>query len=840
MRIRIMVLLLTAAAAWQLAPPVAPREQAERSGRPFDRPADAARFFTEQRAWPRGIPERWHEQAMTHVRTMRQQGFSKSAEAWRWLSMGPFNIAGRIRAMAIDPGGSSVIYAGSAGGGVWKSRDRGKSWRLLDELLPNLRIGAVAVDPFFPDRVLAGCGEGYVAWQGGAAYGRGIYSTVDGGESWKLLESTDRPEFAYVFHLAFDPFSRNIVFASTASGIWRSPDAGNSWARVFARPFSQFSAMVECSRTQPGVCYAGVEGVGVYRSSDYGINWSGPLANGIDAQNFTRVVVAAAPSDGNIVYAAFTSTDEQCAGMYRSADGGTSWSRVATPRNELNGNTYMGFQGRYNSTLTVHPTKPDVVWAGGIDLHRSSDGGASWKQMSNWYRFQKYPYVHADVHAIIFDPYFPETILAGTDGGLFVTTNGGGSFTEYSAGMVTVQFHSGTPHPQSDMVIGGTIDNGTLRTLNGSGWSDVTGGDGGYTAIDPVEPRIVYGELYFLHFLKSTNFGRSFFLSMTGIPRARDFGTSDRVAFIAPFAIAPTDRRTLYAGTYRVYRSSNAAESWSAISGNLAGDGYISALGLSAADANVVYTGASRGHIHVTGDGGITWARIDDGVPDRYVTDFAVHAADARRVLVTLSGFSGGHLFYSSDGGETWEDLSGSGPAALPDVPANTVFWHPVDEGTIFVGTDVGLFVSTDFGQSWRVDNNGVGNVIISDLNMRADGVLFMATHGRGMYRSNRSILSNSSSPPLLAVVGQNYPNPVSKSTGYETVLPYTLVQDASVRITVHDASGRRVLDRQLGRQTAGDYRYPFDVRGLASGLAVYRVYVNGAAAGEKRMVIVR
>ncbi len=840
MRTRVILLLLTAAAAWLLPLPVDPSAGRGHAGRPHDKPAEAARFFAEQRAWPDGIPSGWHERAMEHVRAMENDGLRKTVNGWSWLSMGPFNIAGRIRSMAIDPAGSSTVYAGSAGGGVWKSTDRGKVWRLLDELLPNLRIGALAVDPFFTDRVLAGCGEGYVAWQGGAAWGRGVYATVDGGESWELLPSTDNPDFDYVFHLAFDPFSRGIVFASTASGIWRSSNTGSSWTRVLTRPFATFSAMVECSRTQPGECFAGVEGLGVYRSSDNGATWTGPLSQGIDEQNFTRVVVASAPSNGRVLYAAFTDHDDQCAGVFRSDNGGDSWERVATPRSDLNGTTYMGYQGRYNSTLAVHPANPDIVWAGGIDLYRSTNGGRSWKQMSNWYRFQNYPYVHADVHSIIFDPYYPETVLAGTDGGLFVSTNSGAGFTERSAGMVTVQFHGGTPHPHSDMVIGGTIDNGTLRTLDGGAWSDVTGGDGGYTAIDPVEPRIVYGELYFLHFLKSTDFGRTFYLSMTGIPRSRDFGTSDRVAFIAPFAMTPSDHRTLYAGTYRVFRSSNAAESWSPISGNLAGEGYISALGLSASDPAVLYTGGSRGHVHVSTDGGGVWTRIDGAVPDRYITDFAVHKSDPRRVLVTLSGFAAGHLQYSSDGGASWLDISGSGTSALPDAPANTVFWHPEDDNTIYVGTDVGLFVSTDLGSTWRVDNNGVGNVIIVDISMRPDGVLFMATHGRGMYRSSYSILASSSARPVLAAVGQNYPNPVSASTGYETVLPYTLPAAGRVRLTVHDAVGRRVLDHHFGVQTAGEYRYPFDARRIASGLGVYRLYVNGTLAGERKMVVLR
>ncbi len=840
MHSRLPLLFVVAAATWLLPLPRDGWDHSDSASRPHDKPAEAARFFVEQRSWPGGIPRDWHERAMAHVRGMENGGLSKDAQSWNWLSLGPANIAGRIRGMAIVPSGSAVIYAASAGGGVWKSVDRGRTWRLLDDVLPNLRIGAIAVDPFFHDRIFAGCGEGYVAWQGGAAWGRGIYASEDGGASWELLRSTDQADFDYVFHIAFDPHTRDVVFASTSSGIWRSGDYGVSWQRVLSRPINTFSAMVECSATDPGLCYAGVEGAGVYRSTDHGVSWSGPLVEGIDARNITRVVVAAAPSNGRIVYASFTGSDETCAGVFRSSDAGLTWTRIATPRSELNGNTYMGEQGRYNSTLTVHPSNPDLLWAGGIDLYRSTDGGSSWRQMSNWFRHQRYPYVHADVHAIIFDPYYPETILAGTDGGLFVSTNGGSSFEERSAGMVTVQFHSGTPHPHSDMVIGGTIDNGTLRTLDAGSWSDVTGGDGGYTAIDPTEPRIVFGELYYLHFLKSTDFGRTFYLSMTGIPRSRDFGTSDRVAFIAPFALAPWDHRTLFAGTYRVYRSSNASESWDAISGNLAGEGYLSAIGVAKSDRSVLYTGGSRGHIHVSTDGGGAWTRVDAGVPDRYITDLAIHPTDARRVLVTLSGFSAGHVHRSTDAGATWSDVSGTGASGLPDAPANTVFWHPEDDNIIFVGTDVGLFVTTDAGISWTKDNNGIGNTIIVDIVMRPDGVLFLATHGRGMYRGSYSILASSGSRPLLVLVGQNYPNPVSRATGYETVLPYTLPVGGNVRLTVHDAAGRRVLDRDFGSQAAGEYRYPFDARGIASGLAVYRLYVNGNIAGERRMVVVR
>ena len=196
-------------------------------GRPgYDEPAAAARFFAEQRAWPRGIPRDWNDRAIAHVRRMEENGMRKSADGWRWLSLGPENVAGRIRSMAIDPADASVIYAGSAGGGVWKSTNSGRDWRVLDDLLPNLRIGAIDVDPHDRRHVLAGCGEGYVAWQGGAAFGRGLYRSRDAGERWTLLPSSDRTEFDYVFDVDFDPHSSGVILVCTATGVWRSGDGG--------------------------------------------------------------------------------------------------------------------------------------------------------------------------------------------------------------------------------------------------------------------------------------------------------------------------------------------------------------------------------------------------------------------------------------------------------------------------------------------------------------------------------------------------------------------------------------------------------------------------------------
>jgi photosystem II stability/assembly factor-like uncharacterized protein len=350
----------------------------------------------------------------------------------------------------------------------------------------------------------------------------------------------------------------------------------------------------------------------------------------------------------------------------------------------------------------------------------------------------------------------------------------------------------------------------------------------------------VYTELYYLHFMRSTDFGRSFQVSMIGIPRASGFGTSDPVAFIAPFQMAPSDSRTLYAGTNRLYRTTDRAASWAPVSGNLAGDGYLTAIGLSAADPRTIYVGASKGRVQATTDGGATWTRIESGLPDRWVTDIAVHTRDARRAVCAVSGFGSGHVHMTDDGGRSWRDVSGSGTAALPDVPTNTVLWHPRRDSVLYVGTDVGLFVTSDLGATWQVDNDGIGNVIIADLQLRGDGVLVAATHGRGMYRSSRSILDDPTAPPLAALIGSLYPNPVSPHEGSIVTVSYTLVVGGDVRLRVTDFAGRRLIERDLGMQAEGEYRHHLDARALSSGGHALQLYVDGVMAGETRFLVLR
>jgi len=621
----------------------------------------------------------------------------------------------------------------------------------------------------------------------------------------------------------------------------RSSDGGDTWTKLSLT--SLRGMMTVFSKTTPGLVYAAIEGSGVYRSEDHGLTWGAKLNSGLSVSSFSRVQIAAAPSNGDVVYAAFTARDESCAGIFKTTNRGASWIKLSTPINDFDGETYMRSQGSYNSVLTVHPSNPQIVWAGGIDLYVSSDGGVTWKQKTNWYSSAGYAYVHADQHALLFNPVDPQKMYAACDGGVFRSVNGGTNFADANSGLVTLQFHSGTPHPSSDLMLGGSIDNGTLKVSNGTRWNEATGGDGGYTAIDYNDPRTMFAEIYYLEFLKSTNYGNTFLQKLNGIPKDANGGTTDRVGFIAPFEMDPTNPKILYAGTYRLYKTTNAAELWTPISPDLTGSAYgtITAIGLSKSSGSTIYTGSSTGAVFVTTDAGTNWVRSLAGLPNRYVTDIAVSATDPATAYLTVSGFASGHVYRTTNTGQSWMDISGSDPASLPDVPANTVVVHPSNPQRLFVGTDVGVFCTYDGGQTWIVNNTNMGNVTVADLQFRKDGTLFAATHGRGAFKSDFSLLDSQRLPGVTEfALAPNFPNPVSATTQYTTSIHYTLPKQTSVDIEFFNAAGQLVYTEHVDSKSPGSYRMVFRAALLEAGVYYYRLRTNTATSAVHKMIVVK
>jgi photosystem II stability/assembly factor-like uncharacterized protein len=718
------------------------------------KPDEATKWFYEQRAYPGNqIPFGWRENALSHI---QKHNLSKSLKPTvGWNSVGPYNVGGRVRAIAIANVDPNIVYASSVSGGVFKSTNGGSAWTPTSDQAANLAVSSIVIDPTNNNIIYAGTGEGFFNYD--AIRGEGVLKSTDAGASWTILKNFSGGSSYpyYINDLYLRPDSVNILYAASNYGLFKTTNSGSSWVYIHQGSSSSRATQIVSDPTNPltfFVCYGNHTQDGIYKTTNGGANFT-KLTTGFPTAGYNRIALSISKSNPAILCASLDSASTHYThSIQKSTDGGASWFAVGKPTDTQLGGSHLGGQGWYNNVIAVHPTDPTVVYAAGINLFKSTNGGTSWAMIAFGYSGSPYPYVHVDHHEIVFHPTNPSIIYFGNDGGVFKTTNGGTSFSELNNGFATTQFYSGSVHPTQEIYYGGSQDNGTLKSGTVPNWSMVFGGDGGATAVDYNTPSNVYTEYVELCIMKSTNGGaaNSWVKSMTGIPvgpNAYD-GTTDRVLFIAPYVMDPNSSGTLVAGTYKVYRTTNGAALWTSISGDLTGDGTgatgskISAIAIAKSSSATIYIGTTGGtassRIQVTTNTGTNWSIISQSpLPNRWVTSIAIDPTNASNVWVGYSGYNFntpttlGHIFHSTNVGTNWTDVSGD----LPDVPVNTIILDPASLSHILVGTDLGVFETQNGGINWVQQNNGMANVVVMDMDLRADGYVFAATHGRGMFK---------------------------------------------------------------------------------------------------------
>jgi photosystem II stability/assembly factor-like uncharacterized protein len=713
---------------------------------------------------------------------LRSSEVAPGAYEHDWEPLGPTNVGGRVRALAVDPRNADILYAGGVAGGVWKSEDAGASWSPLTETFSNVGVSSIAIDPTDSDVIYVGTGEELANRSDFTPFrGIGIMKTTDGGDTWRLLPQTiGDPAFRVVNDLVISAANPKVLYAGVSAGVARSVDAGRTWKTVWETPgVTGCGDLAIRTDRSPDVILAScadAEPDGVYLSEDGGEQWK-KVIDVVYGERAGYAAVAFAPSDQDIAYASVARTADSPGGqtgtlaLLRSDDGGRTWK----PRND-GATNWLGScgpetsgQGDYGNAIAVDPTDPDRLWLGGVDAFRSDDGGTTITIASYWWLDQRYqdlpepaPWMHADFHGIWFDPGFDgsanQRVYFVNDGGVFRTDNARAPlpnkecdgdvlwnltsidplndvvYQPLNDGLVITQFWAGTVSNDGTIVMGGTQDNGTWIRRAGAGpdgWSFAIGGDGFDVAISP-DNGLFYGELYGhegIRIERSTTGNLQSFKEIT------KSAINDKGLFFTPFVMDPATPATLWTGGQKMWRTTDGGDLWVEASPVLPTRQHeaISAIAVAPGDPKVVYAGSNGGGLWMTENGASSppsWSTSP--VQQGYVSSIAVDPSEPHTAYATVGSFDVPHVLKTTDGGASWDDVG----ADLPNVPASSVAINPLDPDMVFVGTDAGAFESHNGGATWLPANGDLASTIVQDLVFRpGTSELYLFTFGRGAYR---------------------------------------------------------------------------------------------------------
>ncbi len=679
-------------------------------------------WFWESRIYPSGVlpqPDILKTKIEAHLSQFPNQKSNASAN---WTLIGPNVIpangggVGRINCVAVHPTNTSIIFTGSAAGGLWKSTNGGTTWTTNTDNFGSLGVSSIAFDPVNSDIMYIATGDGDV----NDTYSIGILKSTDGGNSWNQTGlNWTQSQVRRISTVIVHPTDANIILSATSNGVYRSSNAGVSWTQVATGDFKD----LEVNKTNPTIWYAAYTGNGIYKSTNTGTSFT-KLTSGLPTSGFGRIAISVAQSYPSTIYGLYVNANQGYYGLYKSTNDGSTWTQQSTSPNVLSWDgTGTDGQGWYDLVLDTDPTNANTVYVGGVNMYKSADGGVNWTKISHWYSGAGYPYVHADMHGFTFMPNSPNTIFSGNDGGIFKSTDGGSSWTDLSGGGLAVtQFYKlGTSQTNVNRIYAGAQDNGTDRYLSGA-WRRIIGGDGMEALIDYSNEQIGYGELYYGDIHRTTNGGTSFSSIRSGI--TEDGG------WVTPYVINPINPRSLYLGTTKVYKTVNRGDSWSAISSALTGSTFDNVV-VSPSDTNTLYV-SDGSRVFKTTNGGTNWSEVSTGVAG-FVTYIAIHPTNPQIVYITISGFGTTKVQKSINGGTSWTNMS----TGLPSIPTNCISIHPNNSEQIVVGTDVGIYYSGNGGTSWELFSTGLPNVIVNELEFHlSSNKLRAATYGRGIWET--------------------------------------------------------------------------------------------------------
>jgi photosystem II stability/assembly factor-like uncharacterized protein len=667
---------------------------------------------------------------------------------WGWKVIGPKNINGRIASLCIHPFDSNILYAGAANGGVWKTVNGGLTWTHKWMHEETMAVGALSLCRNYPDILYAATGEDTPGW--GPSYpGVGVYKSIDGGDTWTKCPGTGIGDRC--MKVLVHPTDPNTVYIASNIGLFQTTDGGTTWTQIH----SGHCTDAVMDPTNPLIIFVAIWNDGIYKTVDGGSFWN--AANGkwqwkLSGTSLTYVW-RGIPTGGSAEWIALAIGNNGANGtnfliaklgpdsgdIYRTTNGGSTWSKIAGPVQAVSYN-------EWTNMCAVNPDNHNVLFAGGVGLSRAVNGST----------FTATSGTHSDHQQLVFDPYNSNICYVATDGGVYKSTNSGQSWSLQSTYLQATQLLSFGIAQDSLLAGGATQDQGIIQTGGTQDWINNGGGnEWGIFVVDPNNGLNIYISPGDGKLRQSTNGGGIWTTLTNGLTDSVG-GVNTTPATTYDIAVKSGDSNALlFAGRIsdssisppyyanKIWRSINKGSSFQAVF-NMT-DTPTKVL-FSPSNGNVAYVTCSNGKVFKSTSSGSSgsWAEpytLTDKPVSSYISCIAISWYDPNLVLLGYGWFGATRIMRSIDGGAHWTNISGSIPTtALPLIPLNAIAIDQYDSNKIYVGTDIGVFRTTDGGVNWDSYNTGFiyehPRVMVTGLHLRkSNNALYSGTLGRGAYR---------------------------------------------------------------------------------------------------------
>src|SRR6266481_6424249 len=679
----------------------------------------------------------------------------------RWRSIGPAR-AGRVVAVTGVRGEPETYYFGSVGGGVWKTNDAGRAWNPIFDSQPVASIGAIAIAPSNPEIIYVGSGEADM--RSSISAGNGMYKSTDGGKTWANIGLADSRQIGRIL---VDPKDPNKVFVAALGhaygsnaerGVFRSNDGGKNWQRILFKDENTGAIDLAFEPGNPQTIYASLwqtrrppwsiyppsngPGSGLYRSTDGGDHWEPITGHGLPSEGLGRIGIAISPSNPQRIYLIVDAKD---GGLYRSDDAAQNWKRVSNDRR-------IWQRGWYFGELSVDPKNPDTVYVPNTAAYKSTDGGVTfnaWKGAPGG----------DDYHELWIDPDQPLRMIMGCDQGAIVTRNAGETWSSWFNQPTGQFYHVVTDNrfpywiygAQQDSDAIATPSRGKFRSLNFHDWRpNEAGGENGYIAPDPLNPGVIYGGTVTRQDLSNEE--------IQMIPPTLAQTGSFRQTWTLPLVFSPIDPRVLYFGSQILFRTADGGSSWREISPDLTREdpgvpanldpatakdapenkrrGVIYTIAPSFVRAGEIWTGTDDGLIHVTQNEGQIWSDVTPPeitawskvthIEASHFDAGTAYAAIDRHRLEDLNAY----LYRTRDFGKSWTRIS----RGIPEGNfLNCVREDPVRKGLLYACTEKGVYISFNDGDDWQSLQLNLPTTSVRDLVIHEND-LVIATFGRSLW----------------------------------------------------------------------------------------------------------